>query len=433
MPWSCTDAAASPTPVEPDPCHHSPVFAEVVALPPDAPDAMRPGARFQLTEEAPLRVGRSSRCRLQVDVLQGADLLIGRLRGEPKAWTEKGLPVACSLNGQTLDLALSYALADGDHLVFSTGLVLAVRERPLQTARHEGLEAALAVRPDDAATLAVYMDFLKEHGDPLGDWLASDRRSVEAERFKVLGPLSESARTQAVQPSFSAAGLLTSVRVARHAVVGAPGLFWHLAQLGTLPVARTLSSLTIDYVVGTPAKRVLAPRGTPGWPKEPPPELVVPAVVELVGEAAFANTLEHLSLGLAVNDLELPKAVAARARERLPRLEWSGFVERTRSACLELVSCPEGVSVYPGFRMRLAADTRLGAATASQVIVRGPKVPEQLCRIVRRDEGWVVFDDLGVALLRVNGRATPRATLEVGDLIEPLPGLVLRFAVTLEG
>lgn len=413
------------------------MFAEVVAVPPDAPEAMRPGARFQLTEETPLRVGRSSRCRLQVNVLQGADLLVGLLRGAPMAWTEKGLPVACSLNGEVLDLDISHALSDGDHLVFSTGLVLALRDRPLATARHEGLEAALAERPDDADTLAVYVDFLKEHGDPLGDWLASDRRQVEAERFRVLGPLSESARTQALQPVFSAAGLLTSVRLARHAIVGAPGLFWTLAQLGALPVARTLSSLTIDYVVGTPAKHVLAPRGTPGWPKEPSPELVVPAVVELLGGAVFARTLTQLSLGLAVNDLALPDGVAARARERLPGLRWSGFVERTRSASLELVSCPEGVAVYPGFRMRLAADTRLGSATASQVIVRGPKVPDQLCRIVRRDEGWVVFDEYaaerGASLLRVNGRATPRATLEVGDLIEPLPGLVLRFAVTLDG
>lgn len=415
------------------------MFAEVVALPPQAPESMRLGARFQLTEEAPLRVGRSSRCRLQVDATLGMDLLVGLLRGQPRAWTERGLPVPVSLSGRVLDLEISYDLSDGDHLVFSNGLVLALRERGVAVARHEGLEARLSEAPDDAASLAVYVDFLKERGDPLGDWLTSERRQVEDERFKVLGSLSESARTQAVQPVFSTSGLLTSVRLARHAVVGTPGLFWHLTQLGSLGVARSLSSLVIDYVVGTPAKHVLPPRGATGWPAEPPPSLVVGAVLDALGDACFARTLRHLSLGVAVKDLDVPEGALAAARARLPTLA-GGLLELTRSASLEVVSLPEGVVVYPsarsGLMLRLAADTRLGAATGCQILVRGPKIPDLLCRVVRRDEGWVVFDERapesGASTLRINGRVAARGTLEVGDVFEPVPGLVLRFLVTLD-
>ncbi|MER2562559.1 MAG: hypothetical protein ABTQ32_17675, partial [Myxococcaceae bacterium] len=295
-------------------CDHTLVFAEVVAVPPNAPDSNRLGARFQLSEAAPLRIGRSSRCRLQVDVPSGHDVLVGLLRGEPKVWADRPGAVPCSLSGRPLDLDSSYALVDGDHLVFPTGLVLALRERPLVVARHAGLEATLAQRPFDGEALAVFGDFLKEQGDPLAEWLASEHRLVEAERFRMFGPLSESARTQAVQPVFSDAGLVTSLRLARHAIVGAPGLFWHLEQLGKLAVLRTLTALDIDYVVGTAAKHVLAPRGVNDWPKEPGAVLVMEAMLEQLGRSTFAATLQRLSFGVGVAAAPVSETAFARAK-----------------------------------------------------------------------------------------------------------------------
>lgn len=408
------------------------MFAEVVAVPPQAPESNRLGARFQLSEAAPLRIGRSSRCRLQVDVASGHDVMVGLLRGAPKVWPDRSGAVPCSLSGRPLDMDISYELVDGDHLVFSTGLVLALRDRPLVVARHAGLEATLARRPDDAEALAVFGDFLKEHGDPLAEWLASDRRLVEAERFRVLGPLSESARTQAVQAVFSDAGLVTSVRLARHAIVGAPGLFWHLEQVAKLGLLRTMTSLDVDYVVGTAAKHVLAPRGAE-WPKEPGAGLVMETMLELVGGSVFAATLTHLSFGVGATPVTVGEAALSRAKERLPKWSQTPLVEYPESATLELVSVPDGVLVHPSRvgSVRLGADTWLGSAPQCQVIVRGPLVPGLLCRIVRRDEGWVLTDDQTAATVRVNGKVAGRTVLRVGDLLEPMPGLVLRFRVTL--
>ena len=402
-------------------------------MPPKAPDSNRLGARFQLSEEAPLRIGRSSRCRLQVDVPSGHDVMVGLLRGEPKVWGDRPGFVTCSLSGRPLDMDISYELFDGDHLVFPTGLVLALRERPLVVARHAGLESALARRPDDGETLAVFSDFLKEHGDPLADWLTSRRRLVEAERFRMLGPLSESARTQAVQPVFGDTGLVTSVRLARHAIVGAPGLFWHLEQLGKLSVLRTLTSLDVDYVVGTAAKHVLGPSGA-DWPKEPGPVLVMETMLELLGRSVFAATLTHLSFGVGATSVPIGDAALQRAKAQLPKWSQAPLVEYPESATLDLVAVPDGVLVYPsrvGGSVRLGADTWLGSAPQCQIIVRGQLVAGLLCRIVRRDEGWVLTDDETAATVRVNGKVAGRTVLRVGDLLEPMPGLVLRFQVTL--
>lgn len=422
-------------PHPPASCDHTTVFAEVVALPPKAPDSSRLGARFQLSEEVPLRIGRSSRCRVPVDTHAGHDLLVGLRDGVPKVWADRFGAIACSLSGRTLDLDISYELVDGDHLVFPTGLVLALRERPLVVARHPGLESTLAERPDDAEALAVFSDFLKEHGDPLADWLTNEDRRVESEQFKVLGPLCASAHSQALQVTFSDAGLVTSARLARHAIVGAPGLFWHLEQLGTLAVMRTLTSLGLDYVVGTAAKHVLAPLGVHDWPKEPGTALVMEAVLEVLGRSGFAGTLQQLSFGVGAASVSVSEAALTRAKQRLPRWSDAPLVEYPQSATLEQLAVPDGVLVYPsrmGGTVRLGSDTWLGSSTQCQVIVRGQHVPAVLCRIVRRDEGWVLTEDQTAATMRVNGKlVTSRLVLRVGDLLEPMPGLVLRFQVTL--
>lgn len=408
------------------------MFAEVVAIPTQGTAPASLGTCFELTEDAPLLIGRSAQCDLSVDAPLGRDLQVGLLRGVPHAWTERGLPVACSLNGRVLDQDLSYELGDGDHLVFQGGLVVALRDRPLVTARHVGLEAALAAQPDDRDALAVYSDFLSERGDPLVAWLSSDRREVEAERVRALGSLSESARTQAVRATFSDAGLVTTLRLARHAVVGAPGLFWHLEQLGALAVARTLTSLSIDYVVGTPAKQVLPPRGV-RWPTVPQPQAVMEAVLEHLADACFAGTLRELSFGVGAAAMTVSAEAQARARARLPSWNPGALVETPQRATLEVVTEPEGMLVFPrlvGWFVRLGVDTRIGAGNHCQVFVRGRDVPPDLCRVLRRDEGWELLANDAVTL-RVNGKRVKRTLLQVGDLVEPLPGLVFRFRVTL--
>jgi uncharacterized protein (TIGR02996 family) len=411
-------------------CKNHTVFAEVVAVPVASASSLRVGARFQLSEQTPLTIGRSTRCRLQVDVPAGQDVLVGVKWAGAKAWVERGTPIPCSVSGRTLDGAFPWDLDDGDHLVFPGGLVLVIREQPSAVARHPGLEQTLATTPDDREALAVYVDFLKEQGDPLARWLEHGRVDVEAQRFAALGPLSESARTQAVQATFSASGLVTSLRLARHAIVGAPGLFWHLEQLANVGALRALRSLTIDYVVGTPARRLEAPRGRVDWPREPGLADVVPEVVELLGGV---KTLRHVSLGLAAKDLEAPLGVEARLRALLPSWDGAPLIDFPRSATLELVSCPAGVTVVPhlvGDLFRLSPQTSVGSGARCQLLVRGPRSAESLCRFVRRDEGWRVQAS-EQQTLRVNGQVVEQAALRTGDEVELLPGLVFRFRVTL--
>ncbi|MDP3233164.1 MAG: hypothetical protein Q8N26_10350 [Myxococcales bacterium] len=416
------------------------VFAEVVAVPVDAVSELRVGARFQLREETPVTIGRSARCRLRVDAPAGQNVCLGLVGGVATVWSEPGVPIPCSLSGRAIEGELGLTLRDGDHLIFPSGLVLALREKSVVSKRHEGLEAALAAHPDDAAALAVYVDFLTEHADPLGAWLVNERNTVEAERLRALGPLADSARSLALHCTWSPAGLLVAASLARHAVVGTPGLFWHLAELGKLPVARALSSLTIDYVIGAAPQGVVPPRGVTTWPRPPLLEHVVPAVVEALATAAFAPVLRHLSLGAATHELPGSDALLELARTRLPSLEDDGLFEVSTRATLEVVSMPEALVVFPhtvGSVVRLSGDARIGASAQCQVLLRGPRAPELACRVVRRDEGWVVLADeqateTGTSLVKVNGRPVSHAVLRVDDLLEPLPGLVFRFRLTLD-
>jgi len=122
------------------------------------------------------------------------------------------------------------------------------------------------------------------------------------------------------------------------------------------------------------------------------------------------------------------------AREHLPAL----LFETSRRATLEVVSMPDGLVVFPhavGSLVRLSGDARIGAGSHCQVLLRGLRAPELVCRVVRRDEGWVVLADeqateTGTSLVKVNGKAVSHAVLRVDDLLEPLPGLVFRFRVT---
>ncbi len=408
------------------------MFAEVVATPPLGGEGLRRLARFQLKEDTALRVGRSARSRLQVDAVAGKDVCLGLVDGLPQLWVDGGEPVRCSLNGQGLLADARHPLQDGDHLVFSSGLVLAFKVGPSRVARHPGLEATLLERPDDLDARSVYRDFLEEQGDPLAAWLTPQRRQVEAERLRWLGPLSGSERTLAVHATFSDAGLVTAVHLARHGIVGVPGLFWHLEQLSQLSVARLLTSLTIDYVVGTVAKEVLPPPSAPrGWPTSPDAELVIGQALEVLRGALFAGSLREVTFGEASTPLDLSKAERRRDALAFPRLARRSLVSTTSQAALHLLSVPPELAVFnqaPGSALRLALDTRIGAASGCQVLLVGPRAPALACRVVRRDEGWVVFAEpqaaeTGQSTVKVNGTVVTRAVLRAGDELEPLAGL----------
>lgn len=420
------------------PWHRAAVFAEVIAVPHHSPDhvaASRRGARFQLSTQTPLRIGRSSRSRLQVAAPLGRDVLLSLDdRGEATLTPEGPAIVECAINGWPVDGDRTHALGDGDHLSFPSGLVLVIRSSSPTQARHLGLEAALAEAPDDADTLSVYLDHLEGHGDPLAQWLRSDRRAVEREQLKVLGALGSSARTLAVVPHFSKRGLLRRVDLARPAIVGPPGLFWHLEQLAALPVARALTALSIHYVEGAPARSVLAPPGAIGWPTSVSLEDIVPPTLELLRAAPFAATLEHLSFGTTASQVELPGRLVEAIAKTLPRWSQRPLVQHVRRASLEVLELPVSWSVFglmPGHRLRLTAETRIGADERAHVLLTGPMAPSHACRIVRRPEGYVVHAEARpVAPTRLNGASTTHAVLRHDDVLEPVPGFALRVSLS---
>lgn len=79
------------------------VFAELVAVPVDPASELRVGARFQLREETPVTIGRSTRCRLRVDAPAGQNVCLGLVQGVATVWSEPGVPIPCSLSGRPIE------------------------------------------------------------------------------------------------------------------------------------------------------------------------------------------------------------------------------------------------------------------------------------------------------------------------------------------
>ncbi|MEW6435350.1 MAG: hypothetical protein AB1730_27970 [Myxococcota bacterium] len=119
-----------------------------------------------------------------------------------------------------------------------------MREGPSTRARKTDIEARLhEARDEDDATWAVYSDVLEERGDSLAAWIRH-------------GALADAARGGVLELRFGARAFLASAHLTRQAVVSAPGLAWHLAQLAALPVACFLRELGLALFAGAaPAQR----------------------------------------------------------------------------------------------------------------------------------------------------------------------------------
>jgi len=399
------------------------MLVEVVAVPLSAAP-IRSGARFTVRAGVPLVIGPSTRARIRlVGTPSDTDLIIEVNEQECLLHTS-GVPVAASINGHKLARAARHVVHAGDHLFITGGLVIRFGERPLDP-REAGLERAVAAEPESEARWAVYADFLLERGAaPLPD--VPDPRS--------LGPLAEAAESGELTIEWGPHGFLRRARLPRSAIVGTPGLFWHLEQLAHLRVARFLTHLDLDFFVGTAPSQVDRAFSTV--------DETVSRVLDLVGNADFAQSLRGLSLGHVAQSPVLEQAglTFERLRQRWPHLhgEVTSLVRDGVRARLEVLEVPEAVAVV-GLSVseswQLPPQATIGSASDARLRLLGANVPALLATIHRsREGGWSIaaagVDDMSsraTSTVKLNGTGVTRATLHPDDVIELISGLKFRF------
>lgn len=405
--------------------------AVVIALPPDAPPA-RLGERFKLREGTPLRVGPGREARLRLGPHGAGDLLIGTAREH--SYIRMTRPsLRASLCGHELLTTAEVPVRSGDSLYVHPGLVLQFRDQPPSPpARHRGLEALLCERDDDA-TWAVYRDQLEQGGDPLAGWLLEAHWADDDARRRQLLGLAESVRARLADVTWSPRGMLSSLTLSRDAVMGPPGLAWHLDQLMHLPVARLLPRLAIALFAGAVPSRF-----STGQDPDTLAALTLERLAQLEGVAA----LRSLSLGFVSEARLWPRASAAwqALRERAPLLpeQWEGVVVCGAKASLSLLARAPGLDSASDEVVLNPLRTDVGGGAHCLVRLLG-SVPQVSCTIFRSVEGqWVVFDEnadpfrpaSGAWALRVNGAITSRAALAPGDVVEPVEGLRFSFTIS---
>ncbi len=401
--------------------------AVVIAVPPEAPPA-RLGERFTLREGNPLRVGPGREARLRLGPTGMGDLLLGSEGGVP--FVRALLPtLRASLSGHELHGSAQQPLRPGDSLYVHPGLVLEFRDGPPgPPARHPQLEAQLVDAGDDA-TWAVYLDFLEEHGDPLGRWLRDAAKADDAARTRQLLGLAEAVRGGLAQVTWSPRGLLSSVTLTRQAVTGAPGLAWHVDQLAKLRVARLLPRLSVALFAGPAPGRAEAGED---------PDALAADVLTRLAALEGAPALRSVSLGFVSQPRAWPKAELAwqALKARAPHLEaWKGVVVSGGRALLSLLARTTDVESVAADVVLNPARSDVGTGPTCLVRLVGAAPPVS-CTLHRSSDGqWVVFDEHadpfrlahGRLALRVNGQVTARATLAPGDVVEPVEGLRFLF------
>jgi hypothetical protein len=399
------------------------VQVELVATPPGV--TLRVGARFTL-REAPLRIGPSREARVSIGQNAGDLLLTQRSDG---AYLEvEAPPLRCSLNGVELSSASVTSLTDGDWLYVHPGLVLRVQDGPRVSVRDADLERALR-RQGDVATWHVYRDRLEEGGDSLARWMGLEARTA-AQLRQALGPLADTARGGLLESSWNSMGLLETLTLVRQAVVGAPGLAWHLEQLARVDVARFLKRVTIALFAGAPS----------GLGERREADELAAWVLDTLRGLDCAPGLERVSLGFVSLDHRWPKTEAAwgalcAVATGLATTSLGEVIRMGGRAVLHVVARPGTVDVVSNDMVLNPARSDIGTAPGALVRLVG-EAPAHACTVHRVSDGtWVVYDEsadpfrahAGRHALRVNGELVVQVALSPGDLIEPVAGLVLRF------
>lgn len=198
------------------------------------------------------------------------------------------------VNGTEYDDRL---LTHGDHC--HAGITFRFLERPWIVARDLAMEAAIEAAPDDSARWSAYAEWLREHGDPLGDRMLEERPRPAHEDARWLGTLG---------------GALVS----RPAAVR---IDWHFG----LPRNATLSSeYDVRPLIMTHEARFLR-HLVLDFSFHPTPALAVDFALSLLAAVAAPKLLETVSVQLGTGRaLEKmwrdPQALYDDVRKKHPRL-----------------------------------------------------------------------------------------------------------------
>lgn len=289
--------------------------------------------------------------------------------------------------------------------------------------RHPELEAALQHAPDDPLPRQVYADWLVEQGDAFGQLLTlelADEPSTEATRQQLraneLGQALARFRHGLAVGAFEfewSGGFVRTLHLRRQPLssrdVSAPGL---LALLDDLLPARCFVCLRkLVIVLGR-------------W------DATVPEVVARLRALRKPELLEELNLGPARSGENTTELL----RDVFPRLAKAASLHRPdRGAGLELVSlggapCPtmRDGDVFP---LAPTGPTTLGRDSAADIVVQHEGINRRNFGIHRKNGQWLFSHFGGTNSIELNGVPTYAhdVPLAEGDLISPVPGVVLRF------
>jgi hypothetical protein len=382
------------------------------------PFEKRVGARFSLRTGQPLTIGPSRDARLATGPGPGPNAQIS-LNGGFATVQPGGRDLYMSLNG--VRLVGPERLDDGDTVYVEPGWALRVNsvgpQGPL-----DALESQLSL--DDDQGWPVYLDRLLEQGLHLGQWLLAPTPGT---RQRAMGLLAELHARGTLMVTWHARGLLSSVRVLPEAWHRPPGLAWSWAAIKAEPTARFLQEAAAPIARGQPSAEL---------------DQELAQTLAVIAELPAVSLLRRLRLGSLQRSGPLPNAEEAfeRLRGKAPQLAmpWSEVVPVGPGGRLVLESCPDGLTVahcdVNAERPLLGGRSLIGSHPKASVRVLGAGVAELLCTVTESAGQWVVAagaDALSstYAPIRVNDVATTNWHLLPGDVVEPLPGLRLRFGI----
>ena len=309
------------------------MYVEVVATPSQS-SPVRQGERFTLRETAPLKIGPSRQARIRHGTV-GADL---ELRQEADGAVVR-VPVdgpRASLDGLELHAASDVPLRAGATLYLHPGLALRALSERRVAARDSGLEGVIHRQGTDEA-FSVYRDFLEEQADPLADWMRRSANSTPGDRRAQLGALADAHRGGLFAAQWNQWGFLESVSLGRQAVVGAPGVSWHLEQLVRLPVARFVREVGIALFSGA----------TTGVGDVTNPDQLAASTLDVLAAADFAAGLRRVSLGFvshALGPWPMTSRALATLEERLVGPALGGVLRTGGRAVVRVERTPRGVT-----------------------------------------------------------------------------------------
>jgi uncharacterized protein (TIGR02996 family) len=318
------------------------------------------------------------------------------------------------LNGRRVAVQL---VSHGD-AVWLGETILVFLDRP--EAVNAELEAAVTERPDDAARIRVWADWLLEHGDPFGEHLLADQPAPFV--LEGLAPLVRDGKLELDwHHGLIRAAKLRCINDATYSNVEV------LARLLALRAARWIRELIVDlstWVLPSAARL----------------QLDAGAVLRGLISGPRLVRLQKLSLGYVADTLpwsHFLDALLARLRARYPTVELTrdALLPVARHAWLEVESVPEGLDFHHAgpsdTHIPLDAGVWVGSSSQHALRAVAPGVQRhglQESFLVRQEAPrWCLIPlQNGV---RLNGRPAVASRLLPGDVIEDPRGARFRFEI----